>query len=41
MALNFNEDTLVLAGTSTNAKKTFYFFVDPRTGAIKYPSFTI
>ena len=41
MALNYNEDTLVLAGTSKNAKKSFYFFVDPMTGAFKYPSFTV
>ena len=41
IALNNLEDTLVLAGTSTNAKKSFYFFVDPKTGAYKYPSFTV
>ena len=41
MALNYNEDTLVLAGTSTNAKKSFYFIVDPMTGDLKYPSFTV
>ena len=41
LALNYNEDTLVLAGTSTNAKKSFYFFVDPMTGEFKYPSFTV
>ena len=41
MALNYNEDTLVLAGTSTNAKKSFYFFVNPKTGVYKYPSFSV
>ena len=41
MALNYNEDTLVLAGTSTDAKKSFYFFVDPNNGAYKYSSFSV
>ena len=41
IALNNLEDTLVLAGSSTNAKKTFYFFLDPKTATYKYPSFTV
>ena len=41
IALNYNEDTLVLAGTSKNAKYSIYFFVDPMTGDFKYPSFTV
>ena len=41
LALNNLEDTLVLAGTSTNAKESFYFFVDPKTGTIKFPSFIV
>ena len=41
MALNYNEDTLVLAGTSSDAKKSFYFFVDPNNGAYKYTSFSV
>ena len=41
LALNYIEDTLVLAGTSTNAKNSFYFFVNPMTGEFKYPSFTV
>ena len=39
LALNFNEDTLVLAGTGLSARNSYYFFVEPMTGVPKYPMF--
>ena len=39
LALNFNEDTLVLAGTGLSARTSYYFFVEPMTGSQKYPMF--